>query len=119
MPELSATPAAAAEPVVTEPTGAIRQTDRRVLDFLFSFQRALMEGSVFAVDEWFDRARTEAHLLAEFVSKLAEAHSVNNIQTMYQECAQHQIDFMRRDCDRLFKNSSRAVEALSNLVDQA
>jgi hypothetical protein len=35
---------------------------------------------VFVADEWLDRARTETHLIAEFISKLATAHSVNNIE---------------------------------------
>ncbi len=116
LPEMSA---AVAEPSVSEPTGPVGQANRRILDFLFGAQRVLFEEIVFAADEWLDRARTETHLFAEFVSKMAGAHSVSNIKTMCEECGQHQIDFIRRDCDRVFKHGQRAVEAVSNLVGRA
>jgi hypothetical protein len=64
-----------------------------------------------------ERARTETHLLAEFVSKLAGSHSVKDIRTIYAECARHQLDFLRRDCDRLFRHGDRAIEAASRLFD--
>jgi hypothetical protein len=34
---------------------------------------------------------------------------------MWQECAQHQIDFVRRDSERLFKHGQRMIEATSKL----
>jgi hypothetical protein len=71
---------------------------------------------VFAGNEMLDRARTESHLFTEFVSKMAGAHSVKNIKTMYEECGQHQIDFVRRDSERLFKHGERMIETTSNLL---
>jgi hypothetical protein len=62
-----------------------------------------------------DRARTETHLFAELISKMAGAHSVKDIKTMYEECGQHQIDFIRRDCKRVFKHGHRMIETTSNL----
>jgi hypothetical protein len=109
---------AAAEPPVVEQTGPVGQANKRMLDFLFGAQRVLLEGSVFAAEEWLDRARTETHLLAELVSKMAGVHSVNNIGTMCKECGQHQIDFIRRDCDRVFKHGQRMIEAVSKLTDK-
>ena len=115
MAELSKTQAAATEPPVVEATGPVGQANRRILDFLYGAQRVALEEAVFATQEWIDRARTETHLLAEFSSKLAGAHSVNNVKTMFEECGQHQIDFIRRDCDRIFKHSRRMVDAVSSL----
>ena len=34
---------------------------------------------------------------------------------MWQECGQHQIDFIRRDSERLFKHGERMIEATSKL----
>jgi hypothetical protein len=34
---------------------------------------------------------------------------------MAEECGQHQIDFVRRDCERLFKHGERMINATSNL----
>lgn len=98
--------------------GSSGRANRRMVDLLFGAQRVLLEEIVFAADEWLDRARTETHLFAEFISKLAGAHSVNSIWTMYEECGQHQIDFIRRDCERCFKHSRRMIEAMSNLTSE-
>jgi hypothetical protein len=35
---------------------------------------------------------------------------------MLQECGQHQIDFVRRDSERVFKHGERMIEATSNLL---
>ena len=37
---------------------------------------------------------------------------------MYEECGQHQIDFIRRDSERLFKHGERMIETASNLSQQ-
>jgi len=115
MTELFQTRAEAAEPRVA---GSSFQANRRMADLLFGAQRVCLEEIVFAADEWLDRARTETHLFAEFISKLAGAHSVGNIWTMYEECGQHQIDFIRRDCERCFRHSRRMIEAVSGLTSE-
>jgi hypothetical protein len=61
--------------------------------------------------------RTESHLFAEFISKLAGSHSVKDWGTMSRECSQHQLDFIRRDCDRLFRHGERMIETASRLIN--
>ncbi len=100
---------------VVEATGPVGQANKRVLDFLYGAQRVALEEAAFATQEWIDRARTETHLFAEFTSKMAGAHSVSNVKTMFEECGQHQIDFIRRDCDRIFKHGRRMIDAVSGL----
>ena len=78
-------------------------------------QKLALEEFVFASNELIERAQTEMHLLSELVSKMAGAHSVKDIRTMYEECSKHQLDFIRRDCDRVFRHGERMVEATSNL----
>jgi hypothetical protein len=87
----------------------------KAMDFLFGAQKIILEEIVFAGNELLDRARTETHLLSELVSKMAGSHSVKDLKTMWQECSQHQIDFIRRDCERLFKHGERMIEATSKL----
>jgi hypothetical protein len=118
MAELSEMQAVAVEPPVVEATGPVGQASRRMLDFLYGAQRVALEEAVFATQEWLDRARTETHLLAELTSKMAGAHSVNNVKTMFEECGQHQIDFIRRDCDRVFTHSRRMIDAVSSLFSR-
>lgn len=93
-------------------------SNKHALEVLIGSQQIVLEEILFASNEALDRARTETHLLAEFVSKLAGAHSVRGFQAMVQECGQHQIDFVRRDCDRLFKHGQRLIDASVNLAGQ-
>lgn len=87
------------------------------LQFLFAAQKLFVGELVFAANEAMDRARTESHLFSEFVSKLAGSHSVKDLRTMYAECARHQLDFVRPDCERLFKHGDSMIEATSRLFE--
>ncbi|CCD84437.1 Conserved hypothetical protein [Bradyrhizobium sp. ORS 285] len=108
--------------VVAEETAKLSErvalSNKHALELLVGSQQIILEEILFASNEALDRTRTETHLLAEFVSKLAGVHSVKGIQTMVQECGQHQLDFVRRDCDRLFKHGQRLIDASVNLVGQ-
>jgi hypothetical protein len=93
----------------------ITKAHKQALDFMFGAQKIILEEIVFAGNEMLDRARTETHLSSEFVSKMAGSHSVKDLKTMWQECSQHQIDFVRRDSERLLKHGRRMIEATSKL----
>jgi hypothetical protein len=93
----------------------LAKANKHALDFMIGAQKAILEEMVFAGNELMDRARTETHLLSEFVSKMAGSHSVKDLKTMFEECGQHQIDFIRRDSERLFKHGERMIETGSNL----
>lgn len=102
-----------------EPTAIthLDEANKQVLDFLFRAQRIFLEEAVFMNDELLDRFRTETHLFAEYVSKLAGSHSVKDLRTMCQECGQHQLAFVRRDCERIFKHGERLIETTLKLID--
>jgi hypothetical protein len=117
MAELSQPHAELIEQSVTDAATRLTKTNKNALDFLFGAQKVLLEEIVFASNEWLERSRTETHLLSEFVSKMAGSHSVKDLKTMGVECAQHQIDFLRRDTDRLFKHGERMIEVTSNLFN--
>ncbi len=104
------------EPMAADAAARFTKANKSALDFLFGAQKMLLEQEVFASNEMLDRARTETHLLSEFVSKIAGSHSVKDLGTMYRECSQHQIDFLRRDSERLFKHGQRMLDAVSNLL---
>ena len=89
---------------------------KNALDFMLGAQTLMVGEVLFAASELFDRTRTETHLLSEFVSKMAESHSVRDLRTMYQECSKHQIEFLRRDFERLFHHGERLIENTSNLL---
>jgi hypothetical protein len=87
------------------------------LEFILGAQKMMFEEFVFLGDEMLERTRTEMHLFTEFVAKMAGAHSVKDIRTMCQECGQHQLDFFRRDSERLFKHGERMIASTSNLIN--
>lgn len=118
MLELSEPAAAVAEPSAFDPAlpaTRVTQANKRALDFMTGAQKLMHEEMVFASSEMLDRARTEMHLLSEFVSKMAGSHSVKDLKTMYEECGQHQIDFIRRDSERVFRHGERMIETTSKL----
>ena len=100
----------------TDVVGNPAPVDGRVMNVVFGAQRLMLDELVFVSNEMLDRMRTETHLFTEFASKLAEAHSVSNIRTMWEECGRHQIDFIRRDSERLFKHGERMIEKMSDLL---
>ncbi len=93
----------------------IANANRTALHFMMGVQTAILQEMLFAGYEMFDRARTETHLFAEFASKIAGAHSVGDIMTMWKECSRHQLEFMRRDCDRHLRHGELMIETASKL----
>jgi hypothetical protein len=118
MAELSQPHAELIEQSVTDAATRLSKANKNALDFLMGAQKVLLEEVVFASNELLERSRTETHLLSEFVSKMAGSHSVKDLKAMGEECAQHQIDFIRRDSERLFKHGERMIEVTSNLFSR-
>jgi hypothetical protein len=112
LPEPAAAPV---EQSAADATARIARTSKQTMDFVFGAQGILFEEIVFAANEMLDRTRTETHLLSEFLSKMAGSHSVKDLRTMWLECGQHQIDFIRRDSERLFKHGGRMIETMPKL----
>ena len=113
--ELSKQGAAIFEQSAAEATARLTEANKRTLDLLAGAQKVLLEEMVFASNEMFERVRTETHLFSEFASKMAGSHSFKDLKTMGQECAQHQLDFVRRDCGRMFRHGERTLETTSKL----
>jgi hypothetical protein len=91
--------------------------NKRALDFLLGAQRMILEEMAFAAYATLDRIRTETHLFGEFASKLAGSQSVRDWNAMGKECGQHQLEFVRRDCDRMLRHGERLIEATSTLLN--
>ena len=91
--------------------------NKNALHFMLGAQRMMLEEAAFAAYATLDRVRTETHLFSEFASKLGTAHSVQDWKAMSSECGQHQLEFIRRDCDRMLKHGERLIEATSNLLN--
>jgi hypothetical protein len=116
MSELSERAASGSIPTVANAEAEATKLNQGALEFLLGAQRMMFEEWVFLGDEMLERTRTEMHLFAEFAAKVAAAHSVRDVKTMCQECGQHQLDFFRRDSERLFRHGERMIAATSNLI---
>jgi hypothetical protein len=109
--------AAIIEDSIANAVRRVKNTNKCALDFMLGVQEAALEEMIFVGNEFLDRLRVETQLFGEFSSKMAGAHSVKNLKTMYDECSQHQIDFVRRDSERLFKHGERMIETASSLFN--
>jgi hypothetical protein len=90
--------------------------NQSALEFMLGAQKMMFEELVFFSDEMLERTRIEMQIFSEFVTKMAGAHSVRDVRTMYQQCGEHQLDFFRRDSERLFKHSERMIATTSKLI---
>jgi hypothetical protein len=109
--------AAIIEDSIAKAVERVNKVNMRVLDFMFGVQKATLDEAIFISNEILDRARAETHLFSEFSSKMAGSHSVKDLKTMCEECGQHQIDFVRRDSERIFKHGERMIETQANLFN--
>jgi hypothetical protein len=107
--------AAARGPTVDTATDGAN-ANKQALHLTLGAQRIVFEEIVFAAGASFDRVWTETQLLGEFLSKLASSHSVQDWKTMSRDCSLHQLEFMRRDCDRLLRHGERLIEATSDFA---
>ena len=117
MSELSARAASRSFQEMAIAEAEATRLNQGALEFMLGAQKMMFEEMVFLGDQMLERTRTEMHLFTEFVAKMAAAHSVRDIKTMCRECGQHQLDFCRRDSERLFKHGERMIAATSNLIN--
>jgi hypothetical protein len=114
---------ALSEPEVTaqEPEADARkrwaEANKQAMHLMFGAQRLMVDEMAFAAESTLDRMRTETHFFGEFAAKLAESHSVQDWKAMGRDCCQHQLEFVRRDCDRLFRHGERVIAATNSLFN--
>jgi hypothetical protein len=117
MTDASAQSAAAYEPLATDAASQLIRAKRYAFSLLAGARNVFLDEMMFAGNEFLERAIEETRIYNELLSKLAEAHSVKDLRTMYQVCTKHQLEFIRRDTERLVKHSGRAIDNTSKLVE--
>jgi len=83
MAELSERVASGSFPAVANAEAEATKLNQGALQFMLGAQKMMFEEWVFFGDEMLERTRTEVHLFTEFVAKMAAAHSVRDVKTMY------------------------------------
>jgi hypothetical protein len=117
MTELAGQGAATSEQLAADATSRLTKANKYAFSFMTGARNVLLDEMLFAGNEFFDRAVAETKIFDEFLHKLAEARSVKDYGTMYQECTKHQLDFLRRDTERLWKHSERMIDNTAKLVE--
>ena len=79
-------------------------------------QKAFVTEAMLSANEAMERLRVETHLLNEFLSKMASAHSVKDLGSMWEECGRHQLEFARRESERLFSHGSRLLDVATTVL---
>jgi hypothetical protein len=105
------------EPLANDAASEMVKTNRYALSRMADARNVMVDEMLFAGSEFLDRAITETQLFNEFLSKIAEAHSVKDLGAMYRECGRHQVDFIRRDTERLLKHSERVIDNTAKLLE--
>ncbi len=117
MTELVENNAANDEPLASDTASQLTKANRYALYGLADVRNVMLDEVLFAGNEFLNRAITETQLFNEFLAKMAEAHSVKDIGAMYRECSRHQVEFIRRDTERLLKHSERVIDNTSKLIE--
>jgi hypothetical protein len=117
MTELAEQRVATSEQLATDATSQLTKANKYAFSFMTGTRNVLLDEMLFAGNEFFDRAVAETKIFDEFLHKLAEAHSVKDYGSMYQECTKHQLDFLRRDTERLLKHNERMIDNIAKLVE--
>ena len=112
-------PKNATQESVADASSSGADANKQALHLVLGAQRIIVEEMAFAATAMLDRVRTETHLFGEFAAKLAESHSVQDWNAMGRECSQHQLEFARREWERMFKHGVRLIETTSNLYGGA
>ena len=116
MTDLSAQVAPGYPQSVVNAEAEASKLNQNALEFMMGTQKLMFEECVFFSEEMLERTRSEMHLLTEFFAKMAGAHSVKDVKTMYQECGQHQLEFLRRDSERIYKHGERMIATASRVI---
>jgi len=117
MTDVSEQSSATNEPLATDAASQLTKANKYAVSLWTGSQNVLLDEMMFAGNELLERTIAETRIFNEFVSKLAEAHSVKDLGQMYQECTKHQLEFIRRDTERLLKHSDRVIDNTSKLVE--
>jgi hypothetical protein len=117
MAPLSARAVSSSNQPVENAEAQAAELNHSALEFVLGAQTMMFEELVFLGDEMLERGHTEMHLFNEFVAKMASARSVKDVRMMGLECGEHQLDFLRRDSERLFRHSERMIATMSKLIN--
>jgi hypothetical protein len=80
---------------------------KKRIEAIVEIQRELLETFEAINQAWFERARSEASLTSELMSKLSTARTVPETASACRECLGKQMDLLADDSRRFFADSQK------------
>ena len=96
----------------------LTQSGKQAMSFFSGLRKLIGDEMRSTREEMIDHARSETELFNDLMSKLAQAHSANDLRTAYELCGQHQVDLLQRNSQRLFEHARRSISATSKLFEK-
>lgn len=104
-------------PSHTDPAAQLARANRYAISLLSGLRDIMLDEMLFAGTQFLERTVSETAIFNEFLAKLAEAHSIQGYSAMCQTCTKHQLDFIRRDMERVLKHSERTIDNAAKLAE--
>ena len=89
---------------------------KKRIETMMKIQKELFERFEELNRAWFTRAKSEASLVADFVTKLTAARSAPETATACQECMDKRMELLAEDSRRLFDDSQKFLQMGTQLL---
>ena len=109
MAEMNGRSGNAWEPLSNLVSGDFAELSKKRLAAMVEMQKAFFDTIESMNQAWFERAKSEATLASELVTKLTAARSVPETASVYQECLGKRMDLLADDSRRLLSDGQRMV----------
>ena len=96
-------------PVPSFVPGELAEIGKKRIVAIVEMQKAFLDTIESINQAWFERAKSEASLASELVTKLTAARSVPETASIYQECMGKRMDLLADDSRRLLADSQRFI----------
>jgi uncharacterized protein with PIN domain len=97
----------AAMPIPNLVPAEFAEIGKQRVETMMKLQQELFDRFAEFTQAWFTRAKSEANLASEFVTKLTAARSVPETATACQECMDKRMEMLAEDGRRLFDDSQK------------
>ena len=96
-------------PVPSFVPGELAELGKKRIAAIVEMQKAFLDTFEAMNQAWFERAKSEATLASELVTKLSAVRSVPETASVYQECLGKRMDLLADDSRRLLSDSQRFI----------
>jgi hypothetical protein len=103
-------------PIMNFVPAELAEFGKRRIEALVEIQKELLETFEAMNQAWFERAKTEANLTSELMSKLSSARSVPETADACRECLGKHMEMIADDSRRFFADSQKFLHLGARLL---